>query len=101
MPNQRKDIMPGTIEGMPPPFAMASHVTAIPDKARAVRDLLLDELRTGRRPAGTRLPSEWELARSCGVSRTTVRTALAELTAAGLVVRHQGRGTYVHEQLDQ
>src|SRR5271154_143464 len=93
--------MPRTIEGMPHDAAPATPDQAIPDKARAVRDLLLEELRSGRRPAGTRLPSEWELARSSGVSRTTVRSALAELTAAGLVVRHQGRGTFVHQQADQ
>jgi DNA-binding LacI/PurR family transcriptional regulator len=93
--------MPGTIEDMPPPGASSTPDTAIPDKARALRDLLVDELRRGLRPAGTRLPSEWELARSCGVSRTTVRSALAELTAAGLLVRQQGRGTFVHQQADQ
>ncbi len=80
---------------------MISGSAAIPDKAGALRELLVEELRSGRRPPGSRMPSEQELGRACGVSRTTVRAALAELADAGLVVRHQGRGTFVHDQAEQ
>lgn len=41
------------------------------------------------------IPSERELIERYGVSRTTVRQALSDLVAAGLLYRVQGRGTYV------
>lgn len=44
---------------------------------------------------GDRLPSERELARTIGVSRTTVVTAYQELEARGLVRGQVGRGTFV------
>lgn len=44
---------------------------------------------------GERLPPEDELGASLGVSRATVRQALAELARVGLVSREQGRGTFV------
>lgn len=44
---------------------------------------------------GQQLPGEPELCRTFGVSRTTVRQAVSELARQGVVVREQGRGTYV------
>lgn len=44
---------------------------------------------------GQRLPTEHDLCRDLGVSRTTVRRALGRLTAEGLLIRHAGRGTFV------
>ncbi|ROU03033.1 GntR family transcriptional regulator [Histidinibacterium lentulum] len=55
---------------------------------RRLSDLLARELRQG--PAGTRLPSERRLARELGISRVTVRRALDELSAEGLVLRRRG-----------
>lgn len=48
--------------------------------------------------AGDRLPSESELAQRFGVTRVTIRQALSGLAADGLVVRRQGRGTFVGER---
>ena len=42
------------------------------------------------------MPSESELSDELGVSRATVRTALAKLAANGLILRKQGDGTYVN-----
>lgn len=42
-----------------------------------------------------RLPTERELSESIGVGRRILRRALAELEARGLILRHQGRGTFV------
>ena len=41
------------------------------------------------------LPSEFDLCRDYGVSRMTVRLALSALANEGVVVRRQGKGTYV------
>lgn len=46
-------------------------------------------------PAGTRLPTEGALASEFGVSRPTVRAALRELEALGLVTTRHGVGTFV------
>lgn len=50
---------------------------------------------TGRLPAGERLPSVRRLAEWASVNLNTVRGVYAGLEAAGLVVSHQGRGTFV------
>jgi GntR family transcriptional regulator len=50
---------------------------------------------TGRLPAGERLPSVRRLAEWAGVNLNTVRAVYAGLEGSGLVVSHQGRGTFV------
>jgi GntR family transcriptional repressor for pyruvate dehydrogenase complex len=49
----------------------------------------------GAYPPGARLPSGQELAEQFGVTRLTVREALASLQATGLVETRHGSGTYV------
>ena len=44
---------------------------------------------------GEHLPTEMELASQFDISRITVRRAIAELVAAGMVYTQQGRGTFV------
>jgi GntR family transcriptional regulator len=46
---------------------------------------------------GQLLPSEAELCKTFEISRSTVRQAIGALEAEGLVVRKQGRGTFVAE----
>lgn len=62
-----------------------------------VKDLLLERLIGGYWKPGDLLPSEFQLAEELGVSQGTVRKALDEMTAGNLLVRRQGRGTYVAE----
>jgi GntR family transcriptional repressor for pyruvate dehydrogenase complex len=50
---------------------------------------------------GDRLPSERELARQLGVSRTSVRQALASLRALGLVEVRHGDGAYLMRNADE
>ncbi|GAB5378438.1 MAG: FadR/GntR family transcriptional regulator [Acuticoccus sp.] len=56
---------------------------------------------SGELKAGDRLPTEHELVRHHGVSRTVVREALAGLRADGLVVARQGSGVFVAERKPQ
>jgi GntR family transcriptional regulator, phosphonate transport system regulatory protein len=49
----------------------------------------------GKYQNGTRLPAETEIAENYGVNRHTVRRALAELAARGMVRSERGSGTYV------
>jgi GntR family transcriptional regulator len=58
-------------------------------------ELLEHEIVSGRWRREERLPSEPDLCDHFGVSRTTVRQALARLEHEGLVNRSKGRGTFV------
>src|SRR3712207_8929619 len=62
---------------------------------RQVRDVLVKRIADGVWQTGQILPSEPEIAQDLGVSAGTVRKALDEMTAENLVVRRQGRGTFV------
>lgn len=62
---------------------------------RVVKRSLLRAIEDGAYPAGGVLPSETVLARAFGVSIGTLRHAVDELTAEHILVRRQGRGTYV------
>lgn len=66
--------------------------------AAAARQIELLILRGVLRP-GTRLPPERELAERMGVSRPSLREALAELHEAGLVDARPGAGVFVAEVL--
>ncbi|MHC3472795.1 GntR family transcriptional regulator [Streptomyces sp. 7R007] len=70
-------------------------MSEVPLKHQRITQVLAKEIRTGRRAAGERLPGEHALAQRFGVSRTTVRAALAELNAAGLITTRTGKGSYV------
>ncbi|HHJ06503.1 MAG TPA: GntR family transcriptional regulator [Anaerolineae bacterium] len=50
---------------------------------------------TNRLKPGDLIPGEVELSNKYGVSRVTVRQAIKELVAAGLLYRIQGKGTFV------
>ncbi|KFE54157.1 FadR/GntR family transcriptional regulator [Pseudomonas syringae] len=55
----------------------------------------------GKIPAGQKLPSENEIVRQHGVSRTVVREAISKLQASGLVETHHGVGTFVLDRGNQ
>lgn len=63
-----------------------------------LKELLRDEIVSGRWPAGTQIPSEPELCRLLDVSRTVVRQALGDLGHEGLLRRRKGLGTFVAEE---
>ncbi len=50
---------------------------------------------------GDALPSEFQLAEELGVSQGTVRKALNDMVAENLLVRRQGRGTFVSEHTER
>ncbi len=60
-----------------------------------IKGLLTRSLGSGEWKAGEALPAEPELAQRFKVSQGTVRKALDALTADGLLVRRQGKGTFV------
>jgi len=62
---------------------------------RVVKRSLLKAIESGSCPPGETLPSETEIAGAMGVSIGTLRRAVDELAAEHILVRRQGRGTYV------
>lgn len=62
---------------------------------REIAETLSDEIARGHSAPGDRLPTEAELAARFGVNRHTVRHALADLAARGLVHARRGAGVYV------
>ena len=64
-----------------------------------VAGTLRAEIRGGRIPPGSQLPSYEALMRKYGVSITVVRSAVRELKTEGLVLTHQGKGAFVRDPL--
>lgn len=60
-----------------------------------LKNQLLENISAGIYSKGAKIPTENELAKNFSVSRITVRKALQELEREGLLVRHQGKGTFV------
>jgi len=60
-----------------------------------VKEMLYDEIQSGRATPGSALPKETDLAHQLGLSRMTVRRAIVELAEEGLVRRVRGQGTFV------
>jgi len=67
---------------------------------RQIKTLILQSLAAGEWRPGEVIPSESELAVRFGVSQGTVRKALDEIAAENLVVRRQGKGTFVASHND-
>ncbi|NYT38246.1 FadR family transcriptional regulator [Allopusillimonas soli] len=82
---------------------LTSTSTAIRPRRRArslaqeVVDSLLGQIQSGELGKGDRLPTESELMRMLGVSRTVVREAISRLQAAGVVETRHGIGSFVLE----
>jgi GntR family transcriptional regulator, N-acetylglucosamine utilization regulator len=62
-----------------------------------LKKTMAEEILAGRWLPGDRLPSEPVICGHFDVSRTTVRQALGELEAEGMIRRERGRGTFVAE----
>lgn len=66
-----------------------------------IKSLILQSLQGGEWKPGETIPSEMELAARFRVSQGTVRKAIDELAAENLVVRRQGKGTFVATHSEQ
>ena len=66
-----------------------------------VADTLRADIRAGRYPPGSQLPSYEALMRKHGVSITVIRSAVRELKTEGLVYTHQGKGAFVRDPLPE
>lgn len=93
--------MPAARRALPAPAALPLALATIaPDAAgmplfRAVKRSLLQAIESGVVAPGDALPSEAELSAAFGVSVGTLRRAVDDLVADHILVRRQGRGTFV------
>lgn len=62
---------------------------------RQMADVLRREIEAQALAPGTRLPTEKDLARRFQVSLITVRACVTELVREGILLRRQGRGTFI------
>ena len=105
------DMMASRPAPTPAPELQAAHVSESASKLasnpsfsplyRQIKGLITRSLQQGDWKPGELIPSEADLARRFGVSQGTVRKAVDELAAEGLLLRRQGRGTFVsthHEE---
>lgn len=68
---------------------------------KQVYDTLIVRLADGYWKPAAALPSEFALADELGVSQGTVRKALNQLVAENILIRRQGKGTYVSEHTQE
>lgn len=90
----RADPAPGWRSGPPHEDFTAQASGPVP-LYRQVALWIRQQIAQGVWPPESALPPEHELARRLGVSRGTLRAALAELDRQGVIVRLRGRGTFV------
>lgn len=84
------DSAPGSTANTAPPLT-----PAFSPLYQQIKGLILQSLQAGEWRPGELIPSEMELAARFKVSQGTVRKAIDELAAENLVMRRQGKGTFV------
>ena len=78
-----------------PPSAASLPAPAFSPLYQQIKGLILQSLQVGEWKPGEAIPSEMDLAARFRVSQGTVRKAIDDLAAENLVVRRQGKGTFV------
>lgn len=83
-----------------PRAAMRNSAPTFSPLYRQIKDFLILSLEKGEWGPGDAIPSEGELAQRFNVSQGTVRKAIDEMAADNLLVRRQGKGTFVATHSD-
>lgn len=84
-----------------PPVAASPGAPAFSPLYQQIKGLILRSLQAGEWKPGDMIPSEFDLAARYRVSQGTVRKAIDELATDNLVVRRQGKGTFVATHAEQ
>lgn len=97
---------PSTQDGLPLAEAASPEAGLPPTPAfsplyQQIKTLILRSLQAGEWKPGDMIPSEFELAARFRVSQGTVRKAIDELATDNLLVRRQGKGTFVATHAEQ
>src|SRR5512141_1032617 len=92
---------PGAGTGVSAPAGSQTSSPTFSPLYQQIKALITQSLQSGEWKPGELIPSEVELATRFKVSQGTVRKAIDELSAENLVMRRQGKGTFVsthHEE---
>ncbi len=81
--------------------AVSSSTPAFSPLYQQIKTLILQSLQAGEWKPSAAIPSEMDLAARFKVSQGTVRKAIDELAAENLLVRRQGKGTFVATHAEQ
>ncbi len=84
-----------------PPSTASLPAPAFSPLYQQIKGLILQSLQAGEWKPGEAIPSEIDLAARFRVSQGTVRKAIDDLAAENLVVRRQGKGTFVATHAEQ
>ena len=93
-----RSVSEGTAE---PGGASGSTTPAFSPLYQQIKTLILRSLQAGEWKPGDTIPSEFDLAARFRVSQGTVRKAVDELATENLLVRRQGKGTFVATHAEQ
>ncbi|MDB5744226.1 MAG: transcriptional regulator, GntR family [Polaromonas sp.] len=85
----------------PEPSGLVTPTPAFSPLYQQIKVLILKSLQAGEWKPGEPIPSEMELAARFRVSQGTVRKAIDELAAENLLIRRQGKGTFVATHAEQ
>lgn len=86
---------------LPAAEAAAEGAPAFSPLYQQIKSLIMRELQAGVWKPGEAIPSELDLASRFKVSQGTVRKAIDELAAENLLLRRQGKGTFVATHAEQ
>ena len=73
---------------------MIDHNSIVP-LYQQITDQILQDINSGKFSVNKRLPTEDEMSQQYKVSRITIRRAVSDLVEQGVVVKRQGKGTFV------
>ena len=99
-----KDTLMAALPHFTPPSSVDESNPATPAFSplyQQIKGLILQSLQSGEWKPGEAIPSEMDLATRYRVSQGTVRKAIDELATSNLVVRRQGKGTFVATHAEQ
>ncbi len=91
---RNNSVMSEVVVVSPAPYPM-SETPSFQPLYQQIKALLTQRLESGEWRPGQAIPSEQDLAAQFSVSQGTVRKAIDELAGENLVVRRQGKGTFV------
>lgn len=94
-------LSPGAAPGADPALREGEGGPAFSPLYQQIKSLLMRSLQAGEWRPGEAIPSEVELAARFKVSQGTVRKAIDELATENLLVRRQGKGTFVSTHAEQ
>jgi GntR family transcriptional regulator len=85
----------------PSSLRVAAEAPSFSPLYQQIKTLLVNRLQAGEWRPGEAIPSEIELAGRFGVSQGTVRKAIDAMAADNLLIRRQGKGTFVATHAEQ